>query len=129
MHRPHTHHKHTYIHYNTHCTNTHTQLTPQHTSHNKHTSQHTHTTHTQIYKSVRIYTHLPYSTCMVVFAVSNPMILSPLQLKTSPLLASVIVIVETFPLVRSGDPLRNHLIVIGCDPSRSLQSIVTSNPL
>ena len=54
------------------------------------------------------YIHLPYSTCMVVYSVSAPSILSALHLKTSPLLASVIVIVETFPLVVSGDPLRNH---------------------
>ena len=45
---------------------------------------------------------------MVVYSVSNPPILSALHLKTSSLLASVIVIVETFPLVVSGDPLRNH---------------------
>ena len=66
---------------------------------------HTHTnTHTHIYC---IY-YLPYSTCIVLFAISNPSVLSALHLKTSPLLASVIVIVETFPLVESGDPLRNH---------------------
>ena len=45
---------------------------------------------------------------MVVYSVSNPMTLPALHMKTSPLLASVIVIVETFPLVGSGDPLRNH---------------------
>ena len=49
-------------------------------------------------------------------------------MKTSPLLASVIVIVETFPLVGSGDPLRNHWMVIGGVPLTILQSIVTSNP-
>ena len=65
---------------------------------------------------------------MVVLSVSNPMILSVLHLKTSPLLASVIVIVETFPLVGSGDPLRNHWMVIGGVPLTILQSIVTSNP-
>ena len=36
-------------------------------------------------------------TYMLVFLVSNPMILSALHLKTSPSSASVIVIVETFP--------------------------------
>ena len=51
--------------------------------------------------------YLPYLTCTVVYSVSAPSILSALHLKTSPLLASVIVTVETFPLVRSGDPLRN----------------------
>ena len=57
---------------------------------------------------VHICTYLPLSTKMVVISQSNPMLLSALHLKTSPLLASVIVIVETFPLVKSGDPLRNH---------------------
>ena len=36
-------------------------------------------------------------TYILVFLVSNPMILSALHLKTSPSSASVIVIVETFP--------------------------------
>ena len=45
------------------------------------------------------HTYIPYSTCIVVLSVSNPMILSALHLKTSPLLASAIVIVETLPLV------------------------------
>ena len=66
---------------------------------------------------------------MVVFSVSNPSLLLALHVKTSLLLASVIVIVETFPLVGSGDPLRNHLIVIGGSPLTILQSIMTSNPL
>ena len=52
--------------------------------------------------------YLPYSTYTTVLSVSNPAILSALHWKTSSLLASVIVIVETFPLVESGDPLRNH---------------------
>ena len=52
--------------------------------------------------------NLPHPMCIVVLSVSNPMILSALHLKTSPLLGFVIVIVETFPLVGSGDPLRNH---------------------
>ena len=70
-------------------------------------------TYTDLYINTYIYVYqvhmyLPSSTCMAVFSVPNPMILSALHLKTSPLLASVIVIVETFPLVGSGDPLRNH---------------------
>ena len=52
--------------------------------------------------------HLPAITYMTVLSVSNPMLLSALHLKTSPFLASVIVILEIFPLVVSGDPLRNH---------------------
>ena len=74
------------------------------------------------------HTYLPYSTCTVLYSLSNPSILSALHVKTSPLLASVIVIVETFPLVGSGDPLRNHWMVIGGVPLTILQSIVTSNP-
>ena len=66
---------------------------------------------------------------MVVFSVSNPMILSALHLKTSPLLASVILIVETFPLVGSSDSLRNHVMFTGGVPLTILQSIMTSNPL
>ena len=66
---------------------------------------------------------------MVVLSVSNPMILSDLHLKTSPLLASDIVIVETLPLVGKGDPLRNHVLFIGRVPLTILQSIMTSNPL
>ena len=66
---------------------------------------------------------------MVVLSISKAMILSALHLKTSPLLASVIVIVETFPLVGQGDPLRNHVMFIGCVPLTMLQSIMTSNPL
>ena len=73
--------------------------------------------------------HLPHSTYIVVFPVSNPMILSALHLKTSPLLASVIVMVEVFPLVGSGDPLRNHVMFIGDVPFTTLQSIMTSYPL
>ena len=65
---------------------------------------------------------------MVVFLVSNPKILSALHSKTSPLLALVIVIVYTLPLVGSGDPLRNHVMVIGGVPLTILQSIMTSNP-
>ena len=65
---------------------------------------------------------------MVVFSVSNPKILSALHSKTSPLLALVIVIVYTLPLVGSGDPLRNHVMVIGGVPLTILQSIMTSNP-
>ena len=62
-----------------------------------------------IFIYIHICTYLPLSTKMVVIiSQSNPMLLSALHLKTSPLLASVIVIVETFPLVVSGDPLRNH---------------------
>ena len=58
--------------------------------------------------------YLLHSTCIVVFLISNPMLFSALHSKTSPLLASVIVIVvEAFPLVRSDDPLRNHVIVMG----------------
>ena len=52
--------------------------------------------------------HIPSITNVKVLSVSNPITLSALHLKTSPLLASVIVIVETFPLVVSYDPLRNH---------------------
>ena len=49
---------------------------------------------------LHVYVYLPYSTYMVVFSVSNPMILSALHLKTSPLRTSVIVIVvEVFPPV------------------------------
>ena len=66
---------------------------------------------------------------MAVFLVSNPSLLIALHSKTSLLLASVIVIVETFPLVGSGDPLRNHSMVIGGVPFTILQSIMTSNPL
>ena len=73
--------------------------------------------------------YLPYSTCMTVFSVSYPSILSALHLNTSPLLASVIVIVETFPLVESGDSLRNHWMVIGGVPLIILQSIMTSYPV
>ena len=73
--------------------------------------------------------YLPQTTYIVEFLVSNPMMLSALHLKTSPLLASVIVIVETFPLVGSGDPLRNHVKFIGGSPIAILQSIMTSNPL
>ena len=72
---------------------------------------------------------LPSIIYIVVFSVSNPMLFSALHLKISPFLASVIVIVETFPLVGSGDPLRSHLIVIGGVPLIILQSIMTSNPL
>ena len=71
--------------------------------------------------------HLPL-TYMIVLSLSNVMLFSALHLKTSPLLASVIVIVETFPLVESGDPLRNHVMVIGGAPSIMLQSIMTSYP-
>ena len=74
-------------------------------------------------------TYLPYSTYIVDFSVSNPPILLASHLKTSPLLASVIVIVETFPLVESGDPLRNHWMVTGGVPLTILQSIMTSYPL
>ena len=81
------------------------------------------------FSQIQSHMYLPSSTCMVVFSVPNPMILSALHLKTSPLLASVIVIVETFPLVGSGDPLRNHWMVIGSTPPTILQSIMTSVPL
>ena len=73
--------------------------------------------------------YLPHFTCTVVFAASNPMILSALHLKTSPLTASIIVMVEVFPLVGSGDPLRNHVMLIGDVPFTTLQSIMTSYPL
>ena len=73
--------------------------------------------------------YLPQSKYTAVFSISKPMLLPALHPKTSPLLASVIVIVEIFPLVGSGDPLRNHLIVIGGVPLAILQSIVTSYPL
>ena len=66
------------------------------------TTQHLNTlTYTRLKRSISLvmYTHLPCSTCMVVLSVSNPIILSDLHLKTSALLASDIVIVETFPLV------------------------------
>ena len=77
-----------------------------------------------------MHTHLPYSTCMVVFSeISNPMLLSALHLKTSPLLASVILIVGVFPLVGSGDPLRNHVMVTGGVPLTILQYTTTLNPL
>ena len=66
---------------------------------------------------------------MAVFSVSNPSVLSALHWKTSSLLASVIVIVETFPLVGSGDPLWNHWMVIGGVPLTMLQSIMTSFPV
>ena len=42
--------------------------------------------------------HLPPIIYIVVFSVSNPMLFSALHLKMSALFASVIVIVETFPL-------------------------------
>ena len=96
---------------------THTH-TPEHTHTRSYRHTH-HNTHKHIYTPVHAHTrthtqkdscdiNLPYSTYVIVFSVSNPSVLSALHLKTSPLLASVIVIVETFPLVRSGDPLRNH---------------------
>ena len=66
---------------------------------------------------------------MVVFSVSKPPLLLALHSKTSLLCASVIVILEKFPLVGSGDPLRNHSMVIGGVPFTTLQSIMTSNPL
>ena len=66
---------------------------------------------------------------ITVLLVSNPSIFSALHVKTSPLLVALaIVIVETFPLVGSGDPLRNHWMVIGGVPLTILQSIMTSNP-
>ena len=73
--------------------------------------------------------YLPHFIYMVVFSVSNPMILSALHCKISWSCASVMVIVETFPLVGSSNPLRNHVMVIGGVPLTVLQSIMTSNPL
>ena len=52
------------------------------------------------YRCIYGCTYLPYSTCIVVFSVSNPSVWSTLHWKTSPLLASVIVIVEKFPPAR-----------------------------
>ena len=84
--------------------------------------------YTLAYKYVYItYIYSPYSTYMVVFSVSNPSVLLALHSKTSLFCASVIVIVELFPLVGSADPLRNHWMVIGGSPSTILQSIMTSN--
>ena len=60
------------------------------------------------YAHITYIRYLPYSKCMLVFSLSKPLILFVLHVKTSPLFAAVIVIVETFPLVVSGDPLRNH---------------------
>ena len=70
-------------------------------------------------------TYVPFSTYIVVFSVVTKFILSTLHVKTSPFLASVIVIVETFPLVGSGDPLRNHWMVNGGVPWETAQTIVT----
>ena len=72
--------------------------------------------------------HLPPISIIVVFSVSNPMLLSALHWKISRSCTSVMVIVETFPLVGSGDPLCNHLMVIGRVPLIILQSIMTSDP-
>ena len=60
------------------------------------------------YAHITYIRYLPYSTCMLVVPLSKPIVLLALHVKTTPMFASVIVIVETFPLVVSGDPLRNH---------------------
>ena len=60
------------------------------------------------YACITYIRYLPYSKCTLVFSLSKPFILLTLHVKTTPLFAAVIVIVETFPLVVSGDPLQNH---------------------
>ena len=60
------------------------------------------------YAHITYIRYLPYSKCTLVFSLSKPLILLALHVKTTPTFASVIVIAETFPLVVSGDPLRNH---------------------
>ena len=53
-------------------------------------------THTRLCMYAILYLPHVTCTCIVVFAVSNPMLLSALHTKTSPLRGSVIVIVEIF---------------------------------
>ena len=60
---------------------------------------------------------------------SNRILLSALQVKTSPCSASVTVIVETFPLESSSSPLRYQLMVIGGIPIITLQIIMIVSPL
>ena len=89
-------------HINTHTRNTerlkHTHQHKCHSQHNTNTDTRTHAKPKGSTYNYNYDTHL-LSTCMVVLSVSNPMILSVLHLKTSPLLASVIVMLETLPFV------------------------------
>ena len=70
-----------------------------------------------------------FANFIVVFCWSNRILLSALQVKTSPCSASVTVIVETFPLESSSSPLRYQLMVIRGFPTITLQIIVILSPL